>query len=459
VEFQHAKHVKALEKEGCRECHLVDEKSKKQSPRLKQEINLEDREEFAETYHGACIDCHQKRMMERASAGPEDCGDCHLPRQPARSLRMSMKFDYSLHYRHVEAQKEKCEKCHHIYNEKLKKLEYKKDTESACSDCHLDVDQEKNLSWRNAAHTNCISCHLENEAAKQKTGPTACTGCHDQVDRKKIKQLEKVPRLKRKQPDRVWILTPEAKFNRVAFDHQAHEPQTFNCSTCHHWTLKPCRECHSLEGSKEGDWVALEKAQHHHDSEYACVGCHKREAEKKECIGCHHMMMPPPGQAACGVCHSGPTPEKGPKTTKELPPEELFAEVKLAPLPAHSKEDLPEKLAIDIPGKEYQPTQFPHHKIVKKLDELARKSKLANRFHRKPEFMCYGCHHHSPAGQRPPPCKSCHGNAAHPVKDLPMLKSAYHRQCIGCHQRINHKAQGCTDCHKKKAGEAKEASR
>jgi predicted CXXCH cytochrome family protein len=79
-----------------------------------------------------------------------------------------------------------------------------------------------------------------------------------------------------------------------------------------------------------------------------------------------------------------------------------------------------------------------------------RESKLASRFHGDVETLCAGCHHHSPVGTRPSPCKSCHEKASHPTEDRPGLFTAYHRQCLGCHQQMG-QPQGCTDCHEKKA--------
>ena len=32
-------------------------------------------------------------------------------------------------------------------------------------------------------------------------------------------------------------------------------------------------------------------------------------------------------------------------------------------------------------------------------------------------------------------CASCHGRTADATRDKPALKEAYHRQCIGCHER------------------------
>jgi len=123
--------------------------------------------------------------------------------------------------------------------------------------------------------------------------------------------------------------------------------------------------------------------------------------------------------------------------------------VVLDPLPV-SSESFPEKVTIDVLVQAYEASQLPHGKIVAKLDEAIRDSSLARSFHGSTEAMCAGCHHHAPIGARPPQCRACHGSSAQPTHDQPSLKVAYHRQCIGCHQRMGIAKQGCTDCHAKK---------
>jgi DnaJ-class molecular chaperone len=102
---------------------------------------------------------------------------------------------------------------------------------------------------------------------------------------------------------------------------------------------------------------------------------------------------------------------------------------------------------ISALAKSYEPVRLPHSKIVAKLDAGARASSLANRFHERTDRLCTGCHHHSPVGAPPPQCRSCHGETAAATVDKPALLVAYHRQCIGCHQAMDIKKQGCTDCH------------
>ena len=55
-----------------------------------------------------------------------------------------------------------------------------------------------------------------------------------------------------------------------------------------------------------GDHVTLEQAYHRLGSEHSCVGCHAREAAKRDCAGCHHGLPQPPGEHSCVTCHNGP---------------------------------------------------------------------------------------------------------------------------------------------------------
>jgi hypothetical protein len=123
----------------------------------------------------------------------------------------------------------------------------------------------------------------------------------------------------------------------------------------------------------------------------------------------------------------------------------------LPALPAPS-EAFPEKVVISSLLGEYGPSTLPHKKIVVALDAAVRRSRLATAFHGNTGVLCAGCHHRSPVGERPPPCRSCHGASAVPASDRPGLQAAYHRQCMGCHAAMGLK-QGCTDCHAKREGQ------
>ncbi|MCP4600478.1 MAG: cytochrome c3 family protein [Proteobacteria bacterium] len=464
VEFDHGKHTESLKDEGCKACHL-----KNDDGRLIHKLNRKEdgglSDALMNIYHDKCIGCHKERGGAGQKTGPVVCAECHIIRPAAVSERQEMAFDYSLHFRHVQATKEKCEKCHHVYNKKQKKLEYVKGQEDACRDCHGEKDDGKNLSLKNASHTSCIDCHLDLETKKEKKrGPVLCNGCHDAGSQAKFEKLPdtKIKRLMRKQKDKIWISAPDAKSKTVPFNHESHEKQAVFCTTCHHKTPKPCKECHTLKGKKEGNGVTMEKAYHLASSEHSCVGCHAQETAKKECAGCHDMMPGSlPKKRSCVICHSGPLAKIGKKTEPtaqvdagpDAEPMEFPAEVKMAALPAVS-DDFPDKLVIKELTDKYKPSKMPHRKIVLSLDKMVRDSKLATHFHGNANVLCAGCHHNGPIGERPRPCKACHGDNAEATKDKPALTAAYHRQCIGCHQVMKiKKALGCTDCHEKAAGE------
>jgi hypothetical protein len=154
-----------------------------------------------------------------------------------------------------------------------------------------------------------------------------------------------------------------------------------------------------------------------------------------------------PTEGTCVVCHNGPPP--GSEALQIAP---TMAEPRLDVLPAVS-DAFPETVVIEGLVDRYEASTLPHAKIVAKLDEYVRSSKLAGRFHGDTETLCSGCHHFSPVGTRPPPCRACHALEAEPTRDHPGLKVAYHRQCVGCHIAMDLPKQGCTDCHAERAEE------
>jgi hypothetical protein len=441
VELNHAAHTDALADEGCKRCHTIDDKGL--TPGLTSTAGLSDRDSLIDAFHGTCVGCHQERSRQQLSSGPVTCGECHARRPPAVSTRAAMSFDYSLHGRHAQAFPEKCETCHHIWDEARQKLRYDKDKEEACRACHGAVDEEKKLSLANASHRSCIGCHLERSGKQLDSGPVLCVRCHDHEMQATIKALEEIPRLLRGQPDSSWIYAAEARSKLVPFNHKDHEPLTRSCSTCHHQTLKPCKECHSLQGREEGSGVTVAQAYHLSSSEHSCIGCHQQQTEQKECAGCHLQMPQPAGERSCLVCHNGPEPGAEPSELPVVP----VTTVELAALPSPTVDVYPESVTIGVLTEKYEPSTLPHAKIVARLDTPVRASKLAVRFHATTEKLCSGCHHHSPVGTRPPPCRSCHGEESAATIDKPSLKTAYHRQCMGCHQLMKIDKLGCTDCH------------
>jgi hypothetical protein len=439
VEFPHGVHTDALSREGCQACHGFDE-SKRLIPGLA--ADAADMDAYMKFFHDKCTGCHLERPDEKT--GPVTCGECHLERpDAAASARSPMNFDYSLHYRHVRASGEKCSACHHVYDSEQKKLVYRQGTEDACNVCHGEQDDRDRISLRTAVHTDCVSCHLQRRDRGEKTGPWLCAGCHAAAAQNEIEKIKEPPRLDRGQPDAMWIAAKGATARVVPFDHRLHEGQADSCSACHHKSIGKCDECHPLASRPEGGGISLEQAYHLPGSTLSCVGCHRERSNRGQCAGCHRALPQAPGQAACQVCHHGPLPqpvENRAALTVSFPP------VQPSGLPAVS-EDFPAEIEIGVLAEKYRPSGFPHQKVVAALDKGVRESRLATRFHQDTGTLCTGCHHHSPPDIRVPSCNSCHGDAAHPQKDLPDLTEAYHRQCIGCHQAIGHKAQGCTDCH------------
>jgi len=480
--FPHGKHAAALKQEGCKTCHTITADGAVGEFVADKGIG---RDGMMERYHQKCMGCHRDRSKALSKPLPQACGECHRTgKRSSKSQWRLLAFDYSLHHRHVQATgQEQCKTCHHVYNEEKQALEYKKGAEGRCGDCHGTTGKGKVLSLRNASHKACVTCHNQRASQGKKTGPVSCDGCHDKVRQQALPGVKDMPRLVSGQKDSVVIKTPGVKTPAVAFDHKLHESTGKFCTTCHHKTIRgashwadrarrshwthrheerraraggtqptndtagdfkdklgdgssvvriswACGECHGQMGSRDGGGVTLEKAHHHSTSQHSCVGCHNKQLAKESCAGCHHMLGQPPGSGSCKVCHGGaPASQPSP-----------------APLPAAS-DAFPENIEIKGLAHKYEPSEFPHRKIVARLYNDIRGSKLAAAFHGRIETLCAGCHHHTPVGARPSSCKSCHGKEGHPTKDRPSLKVAYHRQCIGCHQQMNIKEQGCTDCH------------
>lgn len=453
VEFKHGVHTDALEEEeeGCELCHGFDDEERL-SPKFKPIDYESGWDSLTNQYHDACMACHKERAGKGLNAGPITCGECHERRPaPVVTPLQPMPFTYSLHYRHILQMEEKCETCHHVYNEYADRLEYEKGEEDACRRCHGEVDDGDNLSLRNAAHVHCVACHFERQEQELEGGPVLCEGCHALEKQREIHELPEVARLMRGQKDQVWIGAIDARSNMVPFDHEAHEPRAEFCTNCHIQgeKIQACNDCHTLTGTE-----TIEEAYHLETSEDTCVGCHKTETAKEDCAGCHSLLSQMPRDNSCTVCHSGPLAQNAIfAANAPFPPK-----VKLDNLLVHlrdqqaTEDDFPETVIIDRLADEYEPVEMPHRSIVVRLDAVVRDSKLATQFHNRTETLCAGCHHHSPIGERPPSCASCHGDTPGKTRDLPGLEAAYHRQCIGCHQQMRIAKQGCTDCHAK-AGE------
>jgi hypothetical protein len=462
VQFPHDLHTDAMtkRKEDCTLCHVVQDDGYL-SATYKPLVDAGEQDAM-DLYHENCIGCHQEIADEGAASGPVACGDCHRRQPTYVSSRQPFSFNNSLHYRHVEAAKNECKACHHVYDEAAKKLVYVEGKESSCRDCHRDETQENRSAFQLAAHQACIGCHREfpPEIQSEFHGPQQCAGCHDRERQLEIKQIEDPPRLKRNQPDFVLMSAPEtdlefSKLATVPFSHVDHEQVTTNCRTCHHDTLEACRECHTLNGNERGDGVTLYQAMHEMMTDHSCVGCHDTKKAATECAGCHDLMEQGRlSEEACGACHVGPLPENLESeralwtSLDGVRPSPSEVALSFAP------DEIPETVEIGALANEFQAAKMPHRKIVETLSQHIRGSNMATYFHGHEDVVCQGCHHGSPVGRKPPLCERCHGtSAADSNLHKPGPLGAFHQQCLGCHESMElEKPSDCSGCHVDKEG-------
>jgi hypothetical protein len=438
VVFLHDKHTAALElkNKDCTTCHLPQDSQL--STKFKR-LQDNDKTEVMDIFHTQCIACHRQTAANREKSGPVSCGGCHKEKISIGSSRQPMGMDKSLHYRHSKAQDNKCEKCHHEYNKQTQKLYYDKGKEGTCRYCHGKTTEDKNISMRLAAHLSCIDCHRKTLEKNKSAGPVNCSGCHDFQEQKMIEVVQKVPRLKRNQPDVVFVkkIEPEKKIS--------------NLKTA-------CASCHTPTGSKEGKQVKLEQAMHQLKAGQSCLGCHQINQQEKQCAGCHASLEQrrKKGEATCLACHMTPLSENTGNASRidEKARATEFLNSRVAVTATYKDADVPEKVVIDGLMNQYKAVDLPHRKIVHTLAGNIKDNKLANYFHSDMGTICQGCHHNSPLSTKPPKCASCHGRPFDP--DLPLrpgLMAAYHSQCMECHKEMGIKkpvATDCTGCHREK---------
>ncbi|MFC1867195.1 sulfate respiration complex hexadecaheme cytochrome HmcA [Thermodesulfobacteriota bacterium] len=472
VVFLHDLHTDTLEKKNkdCTACHISA--NDRLSPKFKR-LKDTGRQEVMDIYHTECMACHKEMSAVGEKTGPvEVCGECHLEKPKVTSSRQPIGFDKSLHFRHSKANDDRCELCHHEYDEKTKKLLYVKEKEGSCRYCHKELTEENRISMRLASHLSCIDCHRKRLAnAKVEAlpdskiaGPVKCSGCHDPKKQQEIEKIKNIPRIKRNQPDIVLIQSGiqktkkqeiTLKMNPVPFDHKAHEGHNDTCRTCHHESLDSCaKRCHTLTGSKEGKYVKLERAMHQMGVNKSCIGCHEIKQQEKRCAGCHTFMEKSRKQEEpfCHTCHMKPLQETVQTNSKPEAVATMLLQSRRAITDTYNDEDIPEKVIIGELFDLYESVEFPHRKIVHTLVNNIKDNKLANYFHNKEGSICRACHHNSPVTKKPPRCVSCHGKPFDEKNiSRPGLKAAYHQQCIGCHKEMGIEkpnSAGCIDCHK-----------
>lgn len=467
VAFFHSRHTEALAKisRDCSACHMADEKGRL-SPKYKR-LNDTDRQTVTDTYHVNCIACHRELAGPGQKSGPQTCGGCHQENPAIASTWKDINLDQSLHYRHVKANGEKCESCHHAYDKQAKKLVYAKGEEGACIYCHKDTQVENTPARKEASHYQCIGCHRDFKAKNKPAGPVGCVGCHDADYQMGFEVVKDVPRLKRNQPDVVLVKTGEenqpdgqwpAAMYPVPFDHRSHEAYNNSCKVCHHASLQSCSSCHTNAGKKEGDKVKLAQAMHSVTSSTSCIGCHQEKQKAPECAGCHAFIGKPANRqdASCKACHMTPLPAYvNPANDKETMDVAIdMLQARDLETKTFAADKIPEKVTIGKLSDRFEPAAFPHGKIVKALIDKTRSSKLAGYFHSEQGTLCQGCHHNSPSAEKPPVCSSCHGETIEGADAFrPGLVGAYHQQCIGCHKSMGIEkpdSRDCNACHVEK---------
>ena len=469
VVFFHSRHTEALAKisRDCSACHLADEKGRL-SPKFKRQADG-DRQTVADIYHRDCIACHRELSGTQMKSGPQTCGGCHQENPAVASTWKAIAFDKSLHFRHVKANGDKCDSCHHDYNKQTQQLFYDKGKEGACVYCHQETPaDEKTLALKEAAHYQCIGCHRNRIANDQIGGPVSCVGCHDADYQMGIEVKEDVPRLQRNQPDVVLVKTGEennpggqwpAAMYPVPFDHRSHEANNSSCKVCHHASLDSCSSCHTIAGKKEGDNVKLAQAMHSVTSSSSCIGCHLEKQKAPECAGCHNFIAQPANRQdpSCKACHMAPLPDYvNPANSQETTDVAMdLLQARDIEVKTYASDKIPEKVTIGKLSDRFEPAVLPHLKIVNALIDKTRASKLAGYYHREPGTLCHGCHHHSPPAEKPPACSSCHGDTIEGADAFrPGLVGAYHQQCLGCHKQMGgteeEMPQDCAGCHKEK---------
>ncbi len=475
VIFDHKKHDEAFKKDGCKTCHPVDEYNRLILD-FPKKVSKKDKTSVMKAYHDQCIDCHKKKSSENKKTGPVVCADCHKEKGKSIVVKYPIfEFDFYYHDKHVKKLKEKigkddCSLCHHTYDieedDEALALVYEKGTEESCYYCHelgkkrgpeltaiTKVSAKKGLSIRKVSHQQCLNCHLKYQEEYQKKGekeacPTECSKCHT-GKYKTVAELEKVSRPARDQKEKPFINIKDAKLKGVTFDHKYHETASKTCRSCHHETLKACKECHDLVGKPEGNEVNVARAYHDVFSGHSCEGCHNKKKLGKDCFGCHSNIPAidvesvGPKRETCAICHSGEI--KGPLSRPPL------SVAKLDP------EKVKKEVIVKVLEREFEPSKFPHLKIIEKLVKISNDSKLANYFHKDMQTLCKGCHHRSLAEAEvkkdtPPNCRNCHTLTFDPQNlNKTKLLLAYHRQCLGCHKKMElEKGRKCFDCHKEK---------
>ena len=466
--FQHDLHTTALARRGkdCSTCHLQTKSKKGKDVMSTKFMRLEDKDadSLKLLYHSKCISCHTAvgKEAKAVKTGPREgeCKGCHEASARYISDRQIFAYVATMHNKHVQSPLIKvkdngrnCVLCHH---------RAAPGKEDSCRVCHSSGHGIR-PRYNEVGHTACIACHLK--VAKQaNAAPVQCAGCHSSEARTAQAAFKDIPRLMRGQPD-VTVMFPvsdkgvnsNAAMKPVVFDHKTHEGKIPGCRTCHHARIDSCGACHTAEGAKSAYNVNLDRAMHAENVQRSCVGCHTERLKAPECAGCHGFVRPTRGGDYCAACHSGvsgldeKTFNAGIAGKLPLAEKKRLGEAAKM-LKQHAggpnPDQMPEVVTIGGLKNEYEAVEFNHKSHLDAyIMSMLEGDKLASAFHANPATLCSGCHHNSPPSMNPPKCASCHGKTIDLKRpNRPVLKAAYHLQCMGCHERMKVEPVAKTDC-------------
>jgi len=100
---------------------------------------------------------------------------------------------------------------------------------------------------------------------------------------------------------------------------------------------------------------------------------------------------------------------------------------------AANMEKAPETVKLDTKGEFYGPVEYSHLEHTDYADQ-----------------GCVQCHHHQPPAEPFKKCGACHQSEPFQAPDklnVPGIKGAFHRQCVGCHVEYGSGPTECTECH------------
>lgn len=166
VEFDHGKHVKALEQK-CDTCH-PEAKPGRLSLKFVSLQGGDGRDAMIDGYHARCGTCHGKRARQMQAPGPLMCGDCHVKGAAAVSPSREVAFAGQLHELHLQIVENDCTVCHHHGSPGTT-------APPPCKDCHGGAAVDGQPGLREAYHLRCVGCHHENGLDE------GCGFCHDRA--------------------------------------------------------------------------------------------------------------------------------------------------------------------------------------------------------------------------------------------------------------------------------------